>query len=69
WNFNLQDANGREVARITKTFEGVAKTLFTNADNYVLTIHEPLSDPLRMLVIASAVSVDLALKQDNRGLG
>ncbi|MEM8705670.1 MAG: phospholipid scramblase-related protein [Actinomycetota bacterium] len=69
WNFNLQDAGGREVARITKTFEGVAKTLFTNADNYVLTVHEPLSDPLRTLVVASAVSVDLALKQDNRGLG
>lgn len=47
----------------------MAKTLFTNADNYVLTIHEPLTDPLRLLVIASAVSVDLALKQDNRGLG
>ena len=69
WNFNLQDGAGNEVARITKTFEGVAKTLFTNADNYVLQIHGPLSDPLRTLVIASAVSVDLALKQDNRGFG
>ena len=69
WNFNLQDASGNEVARITKTFEGVAKTLFTTADNYVLQIHGPLSDPLRSLVVASAVSVDLALKQDNRGFG
>ncbi|MEM9467077.1 MAG: phospholipid scramblase-related protein [Actinomycetota bacterium] len=67
WNFNLQDANGREVARITKTFEGLAKTLFTTADNYVLQVHEPLADPIRSLVIASAVSVDLALKQDSRG--
>ena len=69
WNFNLQDADGSEVARITKTFEGIAKTLFTTADNYVLRIHGSLSDPLRSLVVASAVSVDLALKQDARGLG
>ncbi|MEM9203199.1 MAG: phospholipid scramblase-related protein [Actinomycetota bacterium] len=68
WNFNLQDASGTEVARITKTFEGLAKTMFTTADNYVLQIHGPLSDPIRSLVVASAVSVDLALKQDSRGL-
>ena len=36
WNFNIQDATGREVARITKTWEGLAKTMFTTADNYVV---------------------------------
>lgn len=69
WNFNLQDDAGNEIARITKTFEGLAKTMFTTADNYVLQIHAPLAEPMRSLVVASAVSVDLALKQDNRGLG
>jgi uncharacterized protein YxjI len=69
WNFNLLDRNGTEVARITKTWEGLGKTLFTTADNYVLQIHRPLDEPMRSLVVASAVSVDLALKQDNRGLG
>ncbi|MFT5202259.1 MAG: hypothetical protein ACI9C1_001645 [Candidatus Aldehydirespiratoraceae bacterium] len=69
WNFNLQDGQGNEVARITKTWEGLAKTMFTSADNYVLQIHRPLEEPLRSLVLASAVSVDLALKQDSRGLG
>ncbi len=69
WNFNLQDTAGNEVARITKTWEGFAKTMFTTADNYVLQIHTDLPDPLRTLVVASAVSVDLALKQDSRGFG
>jgi len=69
WNFNIQDNDGNEVARITKTWEGLAKTMFTTADNYVLQIHRPLVDPLLSLVVASAVSVDLALKQDSRGLG
>ena len=69
WNFNIQDAAGTEIARITKTFEGVLKTAFTTADNYVVQIHHPLSDPLRQLVVAAALSVDTALKQDQRGFG
>ena len=69
WNFNIQDAQGNEVARITKTWEGLAKTLFTTADNYVVQISPHLTDPLRSLVVASALSVDTALKQDSRGLG
>lgn len=67
WNFSIQDSSGAEVARITKTWEGLAKTMFTTADNYVLQIHRPLQEPLRSLVIASALSVDTALKQDSRG--
>lgn len=69
WNFNMQDTAGNEIARITKTWEGAMKTMFTTADNYVLQIHAPLAEPMRSLVVASAVSVDLALKQDARGLG
>jgi uncharacterized protein YxjI len=69
WNFNIQDAAGAEVARITKTWEGLAKTLFTTADNYVVQISPELRDPLRSLVVASALSVDTALKQDKRGFG
>jgi uncharacterized protein YxjI len=69
WNFNIQDAQGIEVARITKTFEGIAKTMFTTADNYVVQVHRPLEEPLRSLVVAAALSVDTALKQDSRGFG
>ena len=69
WDFQILDEGGTEVARIKKTFEGVAKTLFTTADNYVVEIHRPLQDPLLSLVVASALTVDTALKQDSRGLG
>ena len=64
----MQDASGEEVARITKTWEGLLKTAFTTADNYVVQIHRPLEEPLRSLVIAAALCVDTALKQDDRGL-
>ncbi len=67
WNFNVQDASGTEVARITKTWEGLAKTMFTTADNYVLQVHRKLDDPLCSLVVATALCIDTALKQDSRG--
>jgi Scramblase len=68
WDFAIVDESGTEVARIKKTFEGIAKTMFTSADNYVVRIHRPLQDPLLSLVVASALTVDTALKQDSRGL-
>lgn len=69
WDWNLEDEQGNEIGRVTKTFEGVAKTLFTTADNYVVQIHRQLPQPLSSLVVASALSIDTALKQDARGLG
>ncbi|MEU9882614.1 phospholipid scramblase-related protein [Streptomyces phaeochromogenes] len=69
WNFSIVDHADNEVARITKTWEGLAKTMFTTADNYVLQLHYQLPEPLLSLVIATALTVDTALKQDNRGLG
>lgn len=69
WNFAIVDQNDAEVARITKTWEGLAKTLFTTADNYVLQIHYQLPEPMLSLVVATALTVDTALKQDSRGLG
>jgi hypothetical protein len=67
WNFSITDHTGTEVARITKTFGGLATAMFTSADHYAVHIHRPLEEPLRSLVVAAAVSVDTALKQDDRG--
>jgi uncharacterized protein YxjI len=68
WDFILTDGSGREVARITKTWEGLARTVFTTADTYVVQVHQRLDDPLASLVLAGALTVDTALKQDRRGL-
>ncbi|MFF3495418.1 phospholipid scramblase-related protein [Streptomyces sp. NPDC002795] len=69
WNFAIVDHADNEVARITKTWEGLAKTMFTTADNYVLQMHYQLPEPLLSLVVATALTVDTALKQDSRGFG
>ncbi|RBY94153.1 scramblase [Blastococcus sp. TBT05-19] len=68
WDFAVLDAAGTEVARITKTWEGLVRTLFTTADRYVVLVHFRLPEPLASMVIASALTVDTALKQDQRGL-
>ncbi|RSM68868.1 DUF2510 domain-containing protein [Kibdelosporangium aridum] len=69
WNFMVHDHTGQEIARITKTWEGFAKTMFTTADNYVVQIHRQLQNPLASLVIAAGLAIDTALKQDDRGFG
>lgn len=68
WNFSIKDAAGQEVARITKTWEGVLRTAFTTADHYLLEVTGSIAPALRPIVLASAAGVDLALKQDARGL-
>ncbi|HVM41435.1 MAG TPA: phospholipid scramblase-related protein [Acidimicrobiia bacterium] len=67
WDFSIRDHLDQEVARVTKTWEGLAKAAFTTADNYVVRIHRDLDEPLRSLVVASALSIDTALKQDASG--
>ncbi len=67
WNFSITDHTGTEVARITKTWEGLLTTMFTTADHYVVHLHRQLLDPLLSLVVASSLTVDTALKQDDRG--
>lgn len=67
WDFHLQDAAGVDVATVKKTWEGLARTMFTTADNYVVKMVAPCEEPLRTLVVAAALSIDTALKQDSRG--
>jgi hypothetical protein len=67
WDFAIVDAVGIEVARITKRWEGLARTLFTTADKYVVHVHFRLPEPLASMVVAAALTVDTALKQDDRG--
>ena len=69
WSFTIQDPAGTEIAAITKTWAGWTKERFTKADNYVVQMHQPLEDPLRSLVIAAALAIDVALKQGDQTRG
>jgi len=63
WNFGIQDAQGNDVARVSKTWAGLGKEFFTSADNYVLEIKQALDPALHAMVLASALTIDTVLKQ------
>lgn len=68
WDFQIHDAYGHEIATVIKSWEGWARTALTRADRYVVRIHEALPYPLRHLALATALTADVALKQDARGI-
>ena len=68
WDFRFFRLNGggeEEVARIGKTWAGLAKEIFTTADNYVLGMSPALGsqNPLRMMILAAVVCVDMVFKE------
>jgi hypothetical protein len=65
-DFAVLDAQGREVARVSKKWAGL-RELFTDADNYVVQVDPALSNPLRSLAVASCLAVDVIMKQKDTG--
>ena len=64
WDFRFLH-DGEELAHVTKKWSGLGKELFTSADNYVLQISEevPPSNPVRKLILAAVLTIDLVLKE------
>lgn len=54
-----------EYAHVSKKWAGLGKELFTTADNYMLQIFEnvPKDDPLRTLIVAAVMCIDMVLKE------
>ncbi len=69
WDFQVHDHAGAHLATVVKSWEGWGRTAFTRADRYVLRIHQPVPAGLRALLVAVPLTIDVALKQDARGLG
>lgn len=65
WDFRFVSNDGKEFALVTKKWSGLGKELFTSADNYVLQISNdvPADNPLRMLIMAAVMCIDLVLKE------
>jgi hypothetical protein len=49
------------VAQVDKKWTGVATEVLTTADRYAVEIFQPLPDPLRVLVVAAPIALDLML--------
>lgn len=65
WDFRFVSQDGKEFALVTKKWSGLGKELFTSADNYILQISNdvPTDNPLRMLIMAAVMCIDLVLKE------
>jgi len=63
WNFAIFDAAGNQVGKVSKTWAGLGKEFFTQADNYVVEIAQNIQPQLREFSVVSAVAIDAVLKQ------
>jgi uncharacterized protein YxjI len=65
WEFNFISSDNKEFAKVSKKWSGFGKEFFTSADNYVLQISNdvPADHPLRMLILAAVMCIDLVLKE------
>jgi uncharacterized protein YxjI len=65
WDFKFISNDDKEFATVTKKWTGLGKELFTSADNYILQINSevPADHPLRKLILAAVMCIDLVLKE------
>ncbi len=65
WDFRFVSADNKEFASVSKKWSGLGKEFFTSADNYVLQISNdvPADHPLRQLILAAVMCIDLVLKE------
>jgi uncharacterized protein YxjI len=64
WDFRFVQGE-REMAAVSKKWAGLGKELFTSADNYMLSIGAavPANDPVRLLIVAAVMCIDMVLKE------
>ncbi|MBU4077833.1 MAG: LURP-one-related family protein [Euryarchaeota archaeon] len=64
WDFTFKDNQGRELAKVTKKWDGLGKELFTTADNYAVEVKPQVTEQgLKKLVLSAAFCVDMVLKE------
>ena len=62
WDVTFTDAHGEEVAHVSRSFDRVMSALLGPDDDFVIEVHRRVEDPLRRLVLASALGYDIALR-------
>jgi uncharacterized protein YxjI len=62
-DFAVLDAQGKQVAKVTKEWRGLLTETITDADSYAIEFSPGLEGPLRVLAFATALAVDLVMKQ------
>jgi uncharacterized protein YxjI len=65
WDFKFKDLNGKELGQVTKKWAGIGKELFTNADNYIISISPDIkgNQDLTALLLMAGLAVDIVFKE------
>ncbi len=66
WTFPITH-NGQEVAKIQKKWSGLLKEVFLDADNFLVEFSPGLSEREKMLILSSAILVDLTYFERKSG--
>ena len=67
WDLRIMDSHGRQVATITRDWVGLDLTKFASPDDYVVRISGTVHEPLRTLVVACGLSLEIAVRPDTSG--
>lgn len=68
WDLRIVDSHARQVATITRDWTGLDVVGLQRPDDYVVRITEPVNEPLRTLVVACALSLEVVIKPHAGGL-
>jgi uncharacterized protein YxjI len=65
WDFKFSDMKGNEIGTITKKWAGIGKELFTNADNYIISLNPTLKGNVDFtaLLIMAGLAIDIVFKE------
>lgn len=66
WTFKFKSAAGQELGTVSKQWAGMAKELFTSADNYVIALNDDTSSnpSLAALLLAAGIAIDTVFKEN-----
>jgi uncharacterized protein YxjI len=62
-NFRFLDADGNELGKVSQQWAGMAKELFTSADQYVISLNGQPSPGLAILLLAAGLAIDTVFKE------
>jgi uncharacterized protein YxjI len=63
WNFVITDKEHIRIGEINKQWNGIRRELFTTSDKYHVSVLPNMSQADKMLIIATAVTIDRILKE------
>ncbi|HEY7309152.1 MAG TPA: phospholipid scramblase-related protein [Gemmataceae bacterium] len=65
WNFKFLTTDGKELGSVGKKWAGMAKELFTTADNYVIALNDSAKGKKHSneLLLAAGIAIDIIYKE------